>query len=182
MSSLPKKPRCYLNCIIYKVSSLSRPDLVYYGHTTENLKKRFTIHKARTNRTTSKQIVDIGDPYIEIVEAYPCSNKEQAETRERFYIENFKCVNKICPRQTPKEHYQKTKHKKREYYLQNKTHISQYLHRRYYRKQSELLHKNIKTFVSSTNSHHILNDISKLYKTYDKNHHAENIKILSQSL
>ena len=46
----------YLKCKIYKISSKSRPDLVYYGHTIDTLENRNYEHKHKSNKCTSYQI------------------------------------------------------------------------------------------------------------------------------
>ena len=46
------------NCKIYKVVSLNNPELVYYGHTSQTLAQRFTTHKSKENKSTSKQIIE----------------------------------------------------------------------------------------------------------------------------
>ena len=40
---------------------------------------------------------------IILVEAFPCNNKNELESRERYYIENNICLNKNIPTRTMKE-------------------------------------------------------------------------------
>ncbi len=64
------------NCKIYKVVSLNNPELVYYGHTSQTLAQRFTTHKSKANKSTSKQIIEKGDAVILLVEDYPCQSED----------------------------------------------------------------------------------------------------------
>ena len=52
------------NCKIYKIVSMNNPEMVYYGHTCQTLAQRFTTHKSKSNKTTSKQIIDKDDAII----------------------------------------------------------------------------------------------------------------------
>lgn len=93
---------------IYSIRSLSRPELVYVGSTVQPLPKRFFGHKAPNNSTSSKQIIDIGDAYIELIEMYPCDNIEQLRQREGEIIRSMDCVNKNMVRfDCPHKHGQK---------------------------------------------------------------------------
>ena len=76
---------------IYKISSMSRPDLVYYGSTTQTLDIRFNQHVS--DNLASKEIIKLGDAYIELVEDYPCKSKKKLIARESYYINSNICVN-----------------------------------------------------------------------------------------
>ena len=107
-------------CFIYKITN-DTTDLVYYGSTTDSLNTRFRNHKNdnRLNHTlTSKQIFESGEAKIELVECFEYESKEKLLWRERYYIENFPCVNITIPIRTEeelkiykKEHYQENKNK-----------------------------------------------------------------------
>ena len=49
----------YNNCKIYKIISMNDINLVYYGHTCDTLSRRFSKHKSPSNKSTSKQIIDL---------------------------------------------------------------------------------------------------------------------------
>ena len=83
---------------IYKITSPNTED-VYYGSTILSLNKRFRTHK----KCNSKKIIDAGDAKVELVENYPCESKQELLWRERYYIENFDCVNKMKPIVTKEE-------------------------------------------------------------------------------
>ena len=95
----------FQDCKIYMITSMNQPELVYYGHTTQKLSNRFSQHKAPSNDCTSKQIIDLGDAIIVLVEEYPCDNIMQASAREAYYILNNDCVNKNIPLRTRKKWY-----------------------------------------------------------------------------
>ncbi len=71
-------------CKIYKITSLNNPELVYFGHTCQSLAQRFTTHKAPSNKSTSRMIIEKGDAIILLIEDYPCESENQARTREAF--------------------------------------------------------------------------------------------------
>ena len=97
----------YSKAKIYCIRS-SQTEEVYYGSTCWPLKKRFQGHKYDSNIKTvsSKQILQYEDAYIELVEDFPCNNKAELSIRERYYIENNPCVNKVIPGRTRKETYE----------------------------------------------------------------------------
>jgi hypothetical protein len=99
----------YENGKIYKIVNDDIPDKVYYGSTIKKLYKRFSGHKYESkikNKTiTSKELFEKGEPRIELVEEYPCSSRKELEVRERYYIENNKCVNKTIPTRTDEEYF-----------------------------------------------------------------------------
>ena len=94
----------YSNGKIYKIHSY-QTDLVYYGSTTQALCRRFSKHKSDIKRrnTSSKQILEYGDAMITLIELFPCGSKSELEARERFYIENNPCVNRVIPTRTKAE-------------------------------------------------------------------------------
>ncbi len=107
---------------IYLIRSPSRPDIdPYYGSTISTLQQRFNNHKvtAKKHNHSSKILIDCGDAIMELVEDYPCQSKLQLLQRERLYIENNKCINKVIPIRMQQELYEL--HKK--YYEQNKKYI-----------------------------------------------------------
>ena len=124
----------YQNGKIYSIRSRSRPDLIYIGSTTQALSKRFGKHKKPYNDCSSKQIIDLGDSYIELVESYACANVEQLRKREGEIQRSMECVNKYIAGRTKKQHYQENKDdisvSRKQYYIDNKdeilTHRKQY--------------------------------------------------------
>jgi len=87
----------------------------YYGSTIEQyLSKRLQKHKASYNQFINNkshfissfnlfELYGINNIDIILVEDYPCENKYQLFARERYYIENYDCVNKIIPLKSEEE-------------------------------------------------------------------------------
>lgn len=94
----------YQNGKIYKIIC-DENDLVYYGSTTVPLWQRIGKHRIdykmylEGNRKymTSYEVVKCESHKIILVEDFSCERKEQLLGRERFWIENNKCVNKCLP-------------------------------------------------------------------------------------
>ena len=86
-------PRNYQNGKIYTIRSRSRPDLIYVGSTIQSLSTRFGEHKKHSNTCTSKQIIELSDAYIELLETYPCQNIEELQRRENHHMRSIDCVN-----------------------------------------------------------------------------------------
>ena len=87
----------YSKGIIYKITG---GGLTYYGSTTQKLNSRFSIHKndKKIGKNLSvNPILDYDDCKIEVVENYPCNSKNELLERERFYIDNNTCINKVKP-------------------------------------------------------------------------------------
>ena len=120
----------YQNGKIYKLWSPSK-NLVYYGSTTEPLCVRYAKH-CYTFRNPDKygsrdanKIMICGDYKCELVEAYPCNNKQELTLKEAEYIRNNECINKQIPtgliwdanykKQYAKLYYDKNGDKLREY-------------------------------------------------------------------
>lgn len=70
----------YQNGKIYTIRSPHTPKY-YIGGTTQPLSKRFSFHKYRQN-CRSREIINLGDAYIELMENYPCNNKMELDKRE----------------------------------------------------------------------------------------------------
>eukprot|EP00732_Lithocolla_globosa_P000328 Lithocolla_globosa_v1_NODE_93_length_6512_cov_4.841877.p5 type:complete len:138 gc:universal NODE_93_length_6512_cov_4.841877:912-1325(+) len=112
----------YRNGKIYRIVS-DQTDEVYYGSTTQLLSMRMSGHRTgfrcwedteKYANVTSYQIMKYDDAKIVLVEKYECDSKEELLARERFYIENNDCVNKVVPQRSFKEYYQITKSNYRE--------------------------------------------------------------------
>ena len=109
----------YSKAKIYKLSC-NITNKEYYGSTTQKLNARLRQHKADAKRRTgaSKQIIDGGDYHITLMEDYPCETKLGLLKKERYYIENNKCVNKELPSRTEKEY-------NKQYAIDNKDRLKQ---------------------------------------------------------
>ena len=105
----------YSKTIMYK---LVGSEMTYYGHTTKTLEWRKDMHIAdairgkKRRQCTASQIVLAGDFEIVLLEEYPCSNKKEVQKRERWWISNNECVNKVIPGRTWSEYYEDNKVKR----------------------------------------------------------------------
>jgi hypothetical protein len=85
----------------------------YYGSTCEPiLSRRLTNHvakykqylKGKTEFVTSYEIIKNDNYHIALVEKYPCESKDELLSREKYYIENYECVNKLHPMRSKQEY------------------------------------------------------------------------------
>jgi len=117
---------------IYKLWSPLQ-NIVYYGSTVQSLALRLGGHLAHQKNmkykyhTKAHLILECPDYKIELVEQYPCNNKKQLEAKEKEYIINNECVNKLFKGHVPRKQYCKDyyynsggKEQKKEYYEKNK--------------------------------------------------------------
>ena len=86
----------YQNGKIYKITSKQTDD-VYIGSTCKPLNTRMTHHKVFKEYVSSTRIIKYGDAIIELIEKYPCKTRDELLWRERYWIENTKCVNVYRP-------------------------------------------------------------------------------------
>lgn len=94
---------------IYKIVD-RKTNETYYGCTRTTLKRRLSRHKARKS-CTCRDIVTRNNFDMIVVEEHDNDNISDREIleRERHFIVNFDCVNKVVPLQTRKEYYEKNK-------------------------------------------------------------------------
>ena len=123
----------YQKAKIYTIRS-HLTDQVYIGSTCKPLCDRMAHHrhafKNNIGFCKSKILIEKGDAYIELIEAFPCNNKEELHKKEGEYIRNTQCVNKYIAGRKPEEYYQDNKDSKIEYsknyYQDNKEKIVEY--------------------------------------------------------
>ena len=93
---------------IYKIVNLEN-GRTYFGSTCERLLcNRMSKHRA-SKRRFNREMGDLSVCKIYLVEEYPCLDIKYLRKRERYYIENFPCINKNIPSRTNKEWYQDNK-------------------------------------------------------------------------
>ena len=116
----------YKNGIIYRIYDNTNGD-VYYGSTANVLRYRMGKHKSEAKEYKSKcksKSIILNDDYVySEVEKYPCNSKKELHTRERYYIENFTCVNKVVPTRTQKEWNEDNDYWNK-YHTKNREHIN----------------------------------------------------------
>jgi len=97
----------YQNAKIYKLWC-HETDEIYIGSTTVPLSKRLGQHKY-PNYTASSRILfeKSNNVMIELIEEYPCENKDQLTKREGELIRQLDCVNKRIEGRTKQEYGKK---------------------------------------------------------------------------
>lgn len=127
---------------IYKihVQNADETDKIYVGSTCEKyLSKRYSSHINSFNTWLEKKksYVSVFEIFLEeapeycqitLLESYPCDNKDQLRARERYYIEQIQCVNKVMPISTRKDtekryrqkHHTTVRVKEKRYYVKNR--------------------------------------------------------------
>ncbi len=121
---------------IYAIRSAQTDD-VYIGSTIQPLCVRMAGHRAqykyylgeKGNYITSYKILQFEDAYIELIESFPCSCKEELNKREGELIrDNNNCINKRIAGRTCKQYQQDNKDKisaqRQQYRQDNKDKIS----------------------------------------------------------
>jgi hypothetical protein len=95
----------YANGKIYQIISPNYP-LPYIGSTTQLLCKRMVEHRkpSHWSRCSSRILIEAGDAYIELIEDFPCDNKEQLNRREGEIMRGRDCVNRNIAGRTQKEY------------------------------------------------------------------------------
>ena len=144
------KPYKYDNGKIYKISS-PHTDKIYIGSTTRCLRERMTEHRNnKVNGITSDKILQHGEGYIELLEDYPCNNKQELFKKEGEFIRENKCLNRCIAGRTIKEYREDNKETKKEYRKEwsekNKEKIAEY-NTEYKKKNKEkILNYNLKRY------------------------------------
>ena len=139
----------YQNGKIYKLVN-TIDDKLYVGSTVNTLKHRKYEHKRRSridvNRPVYKHLNNIGweNIEIELLEVFPCLNKYELHTRERYWIETLKAsLNTDTPTLTRAEYrvknHEKIRQKDNAYKQRNKDKIS--VQGKEYREQNKELIK-----------------------------------------
>jgi len=118
-------------------------DLIYIGSTCQKLSQRMGEHRInikKNRNTTSKIIFEYGEPYIELLENYPCNNKEELLKKEGEHIRTNNCCNKYIAGRTHKQYYEDNKEQQdeqhKQYYEINKEKIKEYV-KEYYETNKE---------------------------------------------
>ncbi len=116
----------YQNTKIYKIMS-HLGDKIYIGSTTKKtLAMRMAHHRSgykqwKNNEIRKVMSFELFEEYgienciILLIEAFPCSSKDESNAREAHWIRTLDCVNKIVPGRTNKEYYEDNKEKIDEY-------------------------------------------------------------------
>ena len=126
----------YQNTKIYTIRSYENDD-IYIGSTVEALSVRMSKHRSAYKKyltgdpgyTSSFEILRYPTAYIELLEQYPCKNKDQKHAREGFHIRKMDCVNKRIAGRTQRQYkidnVETIKQYKKQYYIDNAETIRQ---------------------------------------------------------
>ena len=140
----------YQNSKIYKITDKAYTKC-YIGSTVEYLcnrmaKHRFDYKKWCNGEKGSCSSFSLFEEYgvdnviVELIEKYPCEDKEELQAREGHYIKNTECVNKNIMGRTDQEYYQDNREKilkqVKEYSEANKERKTKY-HNSYYQNNKD---------------------------------------------
>lgn len=140
----------YSKAKIYKIVCNTTGEQ-YFGSTIQPLSTRLGEHK-RTLKYSSSEIIKRNNFEIILCENYPCNNREELVSRERFWIENNDCVNLRIPiisaierkdyeKKWYKSTIQKRKEQSNQYYINNKKKILERQKKWYEENKEEILRK-----------------------------------------
>jgi len=97
----------YKNGKIYKLGCNITKE-AYIGSTVQSLEYRLATHKNCID-CCSKQIIERGNYYIELLETYPCETKYELRRKEGEYQRTMECININVAGRTHKEWYEDSK-------------------------------------------------------------------------
>ena len=98
----------YKNGKIYSIRNTIDDD-IYVGSTTQPLCKRMAAHKNNSKFKphyklyTKMDEVGLDNFYIELIEKYPCENKEELRKREGFFIREMGTLNSCIAGRSKKD-------------------------------------------------------------------------------
>ena len=125
---------------VYKIFDNTNGN-VYYGSTIETISRRMTHHRSKYKTWVagnggkcksfckSFDILKNNDYSYSLVEQVEYENKMELLRRERFWIENNECVNKLIPIRSQDEKIEYQKVYDKEYREQNRERIKEYRER-----------------------------------------------------
>ena len=169
----------YQNGKIYVIKSY-QCDMVYIGSTTQSLSMRMGGHRAtykhylktgiKRHMTSSHHILKYDDNYIELVEKYPCNDREELLKREGEIVKETKnCVNKRIDGRSYAQYIIDTKdyqiERRRRYYLENKEELTA-KNKEYYEKNKKMILKQqSKQTFCECGGHYVLNHKARHLRT-----------------
>ena len=122
---------------IYKIIDNTNNN-IYIGSTCDSLKNRLSKHKASykiflkglINNIKSFDIMKNNNYKIELLENCDIKTKQELLQRERYYIENNECLNKVVPGRSKREYKDDNKDKikvsAKNYYIANQDKLKIY--------------------------------------------------------
>ena len=124
----------FKNGKIYKITNNINSE-IYVGSTCDILRKRFDTHKlqitqdTKKNRPLYKLMNEFGTDIfrIDLIEDYPCEDKQALRQREGYWIRQMGTLNKYIAGRNEKEKYEDNKERILE---RNKKYIEEHKERR----------------------------------------------------
>ena len=186
----------YNDAKIYKIYSLIDDSICYVGSTcNKKLCQRMAGHKSqykrwKSNKCGKNTVYDIFDQFglenciIELIENYPCNNKDELNKKEGGYIRQLNCINKRIEGRTQKEYYESNKDRlleqKKEYYESNKDRLLEH-QKEYYESNKDRLLENAKEYYECNKDrikeyYECNKDRIKEYYEFNKDKILENAK------
>ena len=162
-----KRTKDYANGKVYAIYNYIDPSLVYVGSTCQSLSKRLSKHRRDVNSKKSQTIPlyikmrEIGKEhfYIELLEEYPCENKDQLRAREGYYIRDLGTLNGKIEDRTRKE-----------WEAQNQQYLKDYRKNRWIDKREEVTTFNKQRFTCECGVE--MSNASKSRHQYSTRHQA----------
>jgi len=134
----------YQNGKIYKLWC-HETDEIYIGSTTTSLVQRLQKHKQPTACSSGILFEKSNNVMIELMENYPCKNKEELNKREGELIRENNCINKVIAGRTNKQYYQdnheKIREREKQYRLKNRDKILELQKQHYQNNREKILEK-----------------------------------------
>ena len=136
--------------LIYKITDNTNSN-VYYGSTTETISRRMKGHRCcykrwvggKGDNCRSFDIIKNADYLYSLVEQVECENKVGLLQRERWWIENNECINKVIPARSRKEYREQNRELileyNKQYREQNRELINEKRREYYQKKKAEKL-------------------------------------------
>jgi len=163
----------YKNGKIYKLWSPER-DEIYIGSTTQPLYARKSQHKKNLNCSSKILYEKYTDVRIELLECFPCDNKEELTKKEGEYIRNNNCVNKMIAGRTKKEY-------NKEYLENNKTKIKEQMkeyrenNKEKFREYDKKWYENNKEKIKERESQKYTCECGRTFRIGDKARHERSL-------
>jgi len=153
-------------------------DLVYVGSTTQSLTKRFSKHKEITKYNHKSKCnyeiyeafnkFGIENFYMELLELFPCSCKDELHKKEGEYIRKFDSYkngyNMRIAGRSKSQYNKENKEKIKEYYIKNI---------KYFNEHNKNYYENNKEQIKETTKNYYQNNQDKM-REYRKNYYQNN--------
>lgn len=169
-----------VNYALGKIYKITGGGLTYVGSTcSPRLCTRMAQHKSAYKfwvigqcgpyMTSYKVLQADENATIELLESYPCANKDELRMRESFYIKSIECVNKVQAYRSPEEAKEVKRTCDRNYKIIHKEEIRD--------QQKEHYTMNIETYKERHHKYYIENKAVIIAKTKEyRAAHSEDIK------